>query len=220
MERFLKTTAAAVDWPHRIGRYETSPVWNRLGPKAPSARLPESPFLLAFTGHELRDELQRVVQRAPLIRQPLGPTMIGSHSGSGKTHMLAQLRRIFSFPAVMPVRDGFTARLLVGRALRDLNEAVNLTVLFAAARRLLDALAETVASAVVSPLRFLVERLILLLSQLLEQRTAGSDIPVWAPEPIDALPQVAPRGPNPALPVYSNRGGRQRSALGSAVLAA
>lgn len=40
----------------------------------------------------------------------------------------------------------------------------------------------------------------------------------WAPRPLDTSPQVAPRGPNPALPVISLRGGR--SALGSAVLAA
>ncbi|WP_413115953.1 hypothetical protein ACK1X7_31135 [Streptomyces sp. CY1] len=40
----------------------------------------------------------------------------------------------------------------------------------------------------------------------------------WAPRPLDTSPQVAPRGPNPAFPVISLRGGR--SALGSAVLAA
>jgi len=41
---------------------------------------------------------------------------------------------------------------------------------------------------------------------------------IWAPRPLDTSPQVAPRGPNPAFPVISLRGGR--SALGSAVLAA
>uniref|UniRef100_UPI003C7AF25F hypothetical protein n=1 Tax=unclassified Streptomyces TaxID=2593676 RepID=UPI003C7AF25F len=40
----------------------------------------------------------------------------------------------------------------------------------------------------------------------------------WAPRPLDTSPQVAPRGPNPAFPMASLRGGR--SALGSAVLAA
>jgi hypothetical protein len=45
-----------------------------------------------------------------------------------------------------------------------------------------------------------------------------ADCVIWAPRPLDTSPQVAPRGPNPAFPVISLRGGR--SALGSAVLAA
>ena len=69
-------------------------------------------------------------------------------------------------------------------------------------------------------LRFLVELLILLLSQLLGHRTGIDDARAWSPEPIDAFPQVAPRGPNSAFPVFTHRGGRQRSTLGSVVLAA
>ncbi|MFH9402113.1 hypothetical protein ACH4JS_20460 [Streptomyces sp. NPDC017638] len=45
-----------------------------------------------------------------------------------------------------------------------------------------------------------------------------ADCVIWTPRPLDTSPQVAPRGPNPAFPVISLRGGR--SALGSAVLAA
>ncbi|MEW1668795.1 hypothetical protein ACWGSB_01725 [Streptomyces albidoflavus] len=84
-----------------------------------------------------------------------------------------------------------------------------------AARAFLAALAELVACL----LRFLVAVLLLLLSRLQGSATAD-ELPTWKPDPIETAPQIAPRGPNPAFPVNINRGGRRRSALGSAVLAA
>lgn len=84
-----------------------------------------------------------------------------------------------------------------------------------AARALAEALAEVIACL----LRFLIRVLILLLSRLLG-RAAADDVPVWKPVPIEATPQIAPRGPNSAFPVTTHRGGHHRSTLGSVVLAA
>ncbi|WP_404956606.1 hypothetical protein [Streptomyces sp. 147326] len=84
-----------------------------------------------------------------------------------------------------------------------------------AAREFLAALAELRDEL----LQMLARVLLVLLSRLLS-RTAPDDVPMWKPIPIDATPQIAPRGPNPAFPVNTNRGGHRRSTLGSVVLAA
>ncbi|MFJ3649880.1 hypothetical protein [Streptomyces murinus] len=84
-----------------------------------------------------------------------------------------------------------------------------------AAREFLAALAELRAQL----LQMLARVLLVLLSRLLG-RTAADDVAVWKPVPIDSTPQIAPRGPNPVLPVNINRGGHQRSMLGSVVLTA
>ncbi|MFE2625925.1 hypothetical protein ACFXKH_38675, partial [Streptomyces caelestis] len=69
-------------------------------------------------------------------------------------------------------------------------------------------------------LAFLVRALLRLLSGLLACTTAN-DIAVRTPVPRELLPDITPRGPNPAFPVSEHRGGHHSSrALGSAVLAA
>ncbi|AKA08867.1 hypothetical protein SAZ_26415 [Streptomyces noursei ZPM] len=85
-----------------------------------------------------------------------------------------------------------------------------------AAREFLSALAELIARLI----GFLARLLLRLLSGLLG-RTAGNDLPVWTPIPLERTPEVIPRGPNPAFPVNINWGGHHSSrALGSAILAA
>ncbi|MFD7539579.1 hypothetical protein [Streptomyces sp. NPDC059819] len=84
-----------------------------------------------------------------------------------------------------------------------------------AAREFLGALAELIACLI----GFVVRLLLRLLSGLLGRATAY-DVPAWTPMPLERTPQIAPRGPNPAFPVNTHRGGHQRSTLGSVVLAA
>ncbi|MFE1299097.1 hypothetical protein [Streptomyces sp. NPDC058731] len=111
--------------------------------------------------------------------------------------------------------DGDNARARLRSAVENLRAASTVAERRTAARDFLSALAELIGCL----LCFLVRVLILLLSRLLG-RTAADDMPVWKPEPIDTSPQITPRGPNDAFPVYTHRGGFHRSALGSAVLAA
>ncbi|MFI6374082.1 hypothetical protein [Streptomyces sp. NPDC050546] len=85
----------------------------------------------------------------------------------------------------------------------------------AAVREYLAALADLILCL----LRFLVSAVWLLLSLLMSHADAGLAV-FWKPPPIDAAPQIAPRGPNSPFPVLTYRGGHHRSALGSAVLAA
>ncbi|WP_322985507.1 hypothetical protein [Streptomyces sp. S584] len=84
-----------------------------------------------------------------------------------------------------------------------------------AAREFCAAVAELVAHIIA----FLVGVLLRLLSGLLG-RTTAIDVAVRTPVPLERTPDVTPRGPNSAFPVNKHRGGRHRSALGSAVLAA
>lgn len=100
-------------------------------------------------------------------------------------------------------------------AAEDLRSAVTVTERRSAVREFRAALAEFLDCL----LRFLVRVLILLLSRMLG-RVGADDVPVWKPDPIDATPQITPRGPNTAFPVTTYRGGRRSSAQGSAVLAA
>ncbi|MGG7572599.1 hypothetical protein [Streptomyces sirii] len=78
-------------------------------------------------------------------------------------------------------------------------------------------------AALADALSFLIEliaaTLLLLLSRSLGEQHQETDYR-WKPEPIDASPQIAPRGPNHAFPVATYRGGHLRSALGSVVLTA
>ncbi|MEI5103962.1 hypothetical protein RB200_42665 [Streptomyces sp. PmtG] len=84
-----------------------------------------------------------------------------------------------------------------------------------AAKEFLDAVANLVARL----LAFLAYVLLRLLSHLLG-RASADDVPVWAPVPLERTPEITPRGPNPAFPVNTHRGGHHRSTLGSVVLAA
>lgn len=84
-----------------------------------------------------------------------------------------------------------------------------------AARDFLAALAK-----LVSKLLAFIARVLLLLLSCTLGRTHAEDITIWQPEPIDAAPQITPRGPNPAFPVNTNRGGHHRSTPGSVALAA
>lgn len=78
-------------------------------------------------------------------------------------------------------------------------------------------------AALADVLHFLLEliaaALLLLLSQSLGDQCQETN-DHWKSEPIDASPQIAPRGPNPAFPMTTHWGGHYRSALGSALLAA
>ncbi|MFE6916499.1 hypothetical protein [Streptomyces rubiginosohelvolus] len=107
------------------------------------------------------------------------------------------------------------ARARVKLASEDLRVARTAAERRSAARAYLEALADLISCLI----RFLVRALILLLSWLLG-RGAVTDTPVWTAVPIDTAPQVAPRGPNSAFPVFIYRGGHFRSALGSVVPAA
>ncbi|MYU54101.1 MULTISPECIES: hypothetical protein [Streptomyces] len=113
------------------------------------------------------------------------------------------------------VQAAESARKRYRKAAGSLKVANTLAERRRAARAFLAALAELVACL----LGFLVSVLLLLLSRLLGCITAD-DLRVWKPAPIETTPQIAPRGPNPAFPVYINRGGHHRSTLGSVVLAA
>lgn len=84
-----------------------------------------------------------------------------------------------------------------------------------AARDFLSALADLLACLI----GFVVRLLLRLLSRLLGRVTAN-DLPVQTSVPLEHTPQIAPRGPNPAFLVNTNRGGHHRSTLGSVVLTA
>jgi hypothetical protein len=116
----------------------------------------------------------------------------------------------------LPARRKDEARARFRAAAEQLRTAESATDRRTAAREFLAAMAELIAQL----LHFLVRLLLLLLSKLLGLRGGIGDIPVWKPEPIDARPQVTPRGPNTAFPVKTHRGGHRSSALGSVVLAA
>ncbi|WP_158708854.1 hypothetical protein [Streptomyces sp. NRRL S-920] len=109
-----------------------------------------------------------------------------------------------------------SARKRYRAAADELRAATTVAERRTAARAFLAALAELVACL----LEFLVVVLLVLLSRLLG-RVAADDVREWKPEPIEAVPQITPRGPNSAFPVHTHRGGHHGSrALGSAVLAA
>ncbi|MFG2716232.1 hypothetical protein ACGFX2_37730 [Streptomyces goshikiensis] len=101
------------------------------------------------------------------------------------------------------------------RAAWNLRRAKTISERRHAARQFLDEL----AGLRVELLKMLARVLLVLLSRLLS-RTAPDDVPIWKPIPIDATPQIAPRAPNPAVPVNITWGGHCRSTLGSVVLAA
>ncbi|MEU1148367.1 hypothetical protein ACFYO9_31665 [Streptomyces sp. NPDC005863] len=85
-----------------------------------------------------------------------------------------------------------------------------------AVRNFLSALAELFLCL----LRFVVRVLLALLSLRLG-RVTTDDVPDWTSDPIDATPQITPRGPTFSFPALINRGGHHCSrALGSAILAA
>ncbi|MCX4978530.1 hypothetical protein [Streptomyces sp. NBC_00620] len=84
-----------------------------------------------------------------------------------------------------------------------------------AVREFLASLAEMISCL----LRYLGRVLMLLLSLLLGSMVRN-DVPAWTLDPLNASPQVNPRGPNSSFPVTIHRGGHRSSALGSAVLAA
>lgn len=122
---------------------------------------------------------------------------------------------LLDFGVAVVWSDGDNARARLKSAVENLRAASTVAERRIAARDFLSALGELIACL----LRFLVRVLLLLLSRLLG-RSAADDMPVWKPEPIDTSPQITPRGPNDAFPVYTHWGGFHRSALGSAVLAA
>ncbi|MFI0728608.1 hypothetical protein ACH4S9_06235 [Streptomyces sp. NPDC021225] len=139
-----------------------------------------------------------------LLRAPMG---------GGKSH--AFVNALVALSELEILDEGDHAHARVKSAVEDLRLASTAQERRCAVQRFLAALAELIACL----LRFLGRLLILLLSRLLG-RAAADEIPLWTPEPIDASPQITPRGPNLAFLVYTHRGGFRRSALGSAVLAA
>ncbi|GAA1937009.1 hypothetical protein [Kitasatospora viridis] len=139
-----------------------------------------------------------------LARAPRRMQLRCSHAG---------LEVIYSDLVIIDEHDSAKARLsTVAAKLRDAKTGLERR---AAAREFLAAL----AALIICLLRFLVRALLRLLSGSLT-RTRTADIPAWQPEPIDVSPQITPRGPNPALPVTTHRGGHNRSALGRLELAA
>lgn len=141
---------------------------------------------------------------------PITGRRIWSTSGTGKSGLITDLLAWYQLRAKDEARERLRG------AAEALRSASNLEDRRSAAREFLAALGALIARL----LDFLLRLLIMLLSRLLGRRAGADDIPVWNPEPIDAFPQVAPRGPNAAFLVFSHRGGHQRSALGSAVPAA
>ncbi|WP_411115387.1 hypothetical protein [Streptomyces sp. 029-5] len=112
--------------------------------------------------------------------------------------------------------DEETARKRLRSAADTLKEAATASQRRSAVVEFLSALGELILCL----LRFVIRVLLALLSLLLGRVTAD-DVPGWTTDPIDATPQITPRGPTPAFPVNINRGGQHSSrALGSAVLAA
>ncbi|GFE12421.1 hypothetical protein Sgleb_04680 [Streptomyces glebosus] len=109
---------------------------------------------------------------------------------------------------VVCVRNGLLA---AGVSLRG---ATTPTERRAAAREFLAALADLISHL----LLFLAIALLLLLSRSVSR--SYTEEAEWKPEPIDTSPQIMPRGPNPAFPVTTYRGGHFRSTLGSVALAA
>lgn len=163
------------------------------------------------------------------------PLRLETHVGQGKTWAGLEAARLLSrawragqratlshapvglldFGVACVWNDGDNARARLRAAVENLRAASTAAERRIAARDFLSALGELIACL----LRFLVRALIVLLSRLLG-RAAADDMPVWKPEPIDTSPQLRPRGPNDAFPLYTHWGGFHRSALGSAVLAA
>jgi hypothetical protein len=103
----------------------------------------------------------------------------------------------------------------LGRASAKLRRATTTRERQDAARDFLSALAELTSCLVA----FVVRVLHRLLSRLLG-RTSANDVLVWTPVPLERTPEITPRGPNPAFPVNTHRGGHHRSTPGSVVLAA
>lgn len=130
--------------------------------------------------------------------------LINTWVGSGKS---------FNYVPLNFVQDEVRNRLLAaGEGLRNAATQREKRV---AVREYLAALADLILCL----LCFLVSAVRLLLSLLMSRADSGLAT-VWRPPPIDAVPQIAPRGPDFPFPVPTCRGGHHRSALGSAVLAA
>lgn len=128
-------------------------------------------------------------------------TLVHASLGSGKTgNYLALLRE---------------SRVTLRKAGNKLKEAGTRAERCVAAREFLAALADLLLCL----LQFIVQAVLMLLSQLMG-RSNVLPVAMWKPEPTDIFPRVTPRGPNPALPVITYRGGHHRSSLGSVVLAA
>lgn len=143
-------------------------------------------------------------QRAGRVNRESARTMkVILQTGGGKTEAYASLLSYFEAQS----RADESRELMQSATTADERRA--------AARSYLEALAELFACL----LRFIVAALLLALFRS-TTRLPESDHSDWKPDPIDASPGVTPRGPNRAVPVWINRGGHHRSALGSVVLAA
>ncbi|WP_382465573.1 hypothetical protein ACFIN9_20785 [Streptomyces noursei] len=181
-------------------------------------------------GHYVANELQRQVIQDALAREhPLdGLGRPITDPGVGTSDLLraafADINKRFEDFVASRESDcividaevrHFRTRKRLWRAAFSLRLAETTAQRRHAAREYLAALADLVNQL----LWFLAGVLLRLLSRALGCMRAA-DIPVWHPEPIEESPQITPRGPNCALPVNTYWGGRHRSALGSAVLAA
>lgn len=108
---------------------------------------------------------------------------------------------------------------LVVRRLQFVAFVMRRTTNSAERRKAVKEFLDAVANLVARLLAFLAYVLLRLLSHLLG-RSSAADVPVWTPVPLERTPEITPRGPNPAFPVNTHRGGHFRSTLGSVVLAA
>ncbi len=137
-------------------------------------------------------------------------------TGSGKTEALLQILDEYSRTFGRSSRSGIDKRERLRNAADELRKARSAHARRAAARAFLAALADSIREL----LQFLGRLLILLLSQLEGRLSRADEGLSWRISPRNAFPRITPRGPNTAFPLFLNRGGHQRSALGSAVLAA
>ncbi|WUH96090.1 hypothetical protein OG900_10265 [Streptomyces sp. NBC_00433] len=112
--------------------------------------------------------------------------------------------------------ESASARARLRDAVDGLRTAKSLRERRLAAREFLDAVAELI----ICLLAFLSRALLLLLSRLLNRAGTKDDLPTWMPDPIETAPQITPRGPNPAFPVSTYRGGRRSSTPGGVAVAA
>ncbi|MFE2747803.1 hypothetical protein ACFXKX_26280 [Streptomyces scopuliridis] len=144
-------------------------------------------------------------EKVPLLLGPTHGPFVFASAGSGKTaNFLALLRKSTD-----------AARDTLHEAGNKLKSATSRAERRVAVRGFLSALADLLLCL----LQFLVRAVLMLLSQLIG-RSSVIPTALWKPEPIDTSPRVTPRGPNPAFPVITYRGGHYRSTLGSVVLAA
>lgn len=136
-----------------------------------------------------------------------GVFIVHSATGSGKTQTMAWL---LSEELIRP-----EVRSRLQNASESLRNAATRSERRVAVREFLEAL----TAVVLLLARFFAGIVLLILSCSISRVDVDAKA-LWQPPPMDETPQIAPRGPNSAVPVSTYRGGHHRSAPGSAATAA